>query len=37
MDGINWAEELGVAITVSYSSGKIVYMNGKSASTFANE
>ncbi|HCM58994.1 MAG TPA: diguanylate cyclase [Bacteroidales bacterium] len=37
MDGINWAEELGVAITVSDSSGKIVYMNGKSASTFANE
>lgn len=37
MDGINWAEELGVAITVSDSSGKIVYMNGKSASTFEKE
>jgi transcriptional regulator with PAS, ATPase and Fis domain len=37
MDGINWAEELGVAITVSDSSGKIVYMNGKSASTFGKE
>ena len=37
MDGINWAEELGVAITVSDSSGKIVYMNGKSASTFGRE
>jgi len=34
MDGINWADELGVAITVSDNSGKILYMNGKSASTF---
>lgn len=37
MDGINWVEGLGVAITVSDSSGKIIYMNGKSASTFARE
>ena len=37
MDGINWADELEVAITVSDSSGKILYMNGKSASTFANQ
>jgi len=37
MDGINWAEEMEVAITVSDSSGKIVYMNGKSASTFTKE
>lgn len=37
MDGINWADELGVAITVSDSSGKIVYMNRKSASTFSKQ
>ena len=37
MDGINWADELGVAITVSDNSGKILYMNGKSASTFAKQ
>lgn len=37
MDTINWAEELGVAITVSDSSGKILYMNRKSASTFSKQ
>jgi transcriptional regulator with PAS, ATPase and Fis domain len=37
MDGIKWADELGVAITVSDNSGKILYMNGKSASTFAKQ
>ncbi len=34
MKEINWAGELRVAITVSDTSGKIVYMNDKSASTF---
>lgn len=37
MNEINWAGELGVAITVSDLSGKIVYMNGKSVSTFRNQ
>jgi transcriptional regulator with PAS, ATPase and Fis domain len=37
MNGINWAEELGVAITVSDRSGNIVYMNEKSAATFATQ
>lgn len=37
MKGIDWAEELGVAITVSDTDGKILYMNGKSASTFAKQ
>ncbi len=37
MDGMNWAEELGVAITVSDSEGKIVYMNSKAASVFSKE
>jgi transcriptional regulator with PAS, ATPase and Fis domain len=37
MKGINWAEELGVAITVSDTEGKILYMNGRSASTFAKQ
>ena len=35
MKDINWAGELGVAITVSDTTGKILYMNDKSASTFA--
>lgn len=35
MNDINWAGELGVAITVSDTTGKIVYMNDRSASTFA--
>lgn len=34
MNEINWAGELGVAITVSDTSGKILYMNDKSVSTF---
>jgi len=34
MNEINWAGELCVAITVSDTSGKIVYMNDKSALTF---
>lgn len=34
MNEINWAGELCVAITVSDTSGKIVYMNDKSAMTF---
>jgi transcriptional regulator with PAS, ATPase and Fis domain len=34
MNEINWAGELGVAITVSDKSGKILYMNDKSVSTF---
>jgi len=33
MSEINWARELCVAITVSDTSGKIVYMNDKSAAT----
>lgn len=35
MSEINWARELCVAITVSDTSGKIVYMNDKSATTFS--
>jgi len=35
MKDINWATELGVAITVSDTAGKILYMNNKSASTFS--
>jgi transcriptional regulator with PAS, ATPase and Fis domain len=35
MSEINWAHELGVAITVSDTSGKIVYLNDKSAATFS--
>ncbi len=34
MNEINWAGELCVAITVSDISGKILYMNDKSAATF---
>lgn len=34
MNEINWAGELCVAITVSDTSGKILYMNDKSAVTF---
>jgi transcriptional regulator with PAS, ATPase and Fis domain len=34
MNEINWAGELCVAITVSDTSGKIIYMNDKSAVTF---
>ena len=37
MSEINWAEELCVAITVSDLSGKIVYMNDRSASTFSKQ
>lgn len=37
MDGNKWADEFGVAITVSDNSGNILYMNGKSASTFAKQ
>ncbi|MCI0522163.1 MAG: PAS domain-containing protein [Bacteroidales bacterium] len=36
MNHINWAEELGVAVTVSDTEGKIVYMNRKSATVFSN-
>jgi len=32
--GINWYEELPIAITVCDREGKIVYMNKKSATTF---
>ncbi len=35
MSEINWARELCVAITVSDTSGKIVYLNDKSAATFS--
>jgi hypothetical protein len=35
MSEINWADELGVAITDSDTSGKIVYMNDKSDATFS--
>jgi transcriptional regulator with PAS, ATPase and Fis domain len=35
MNHINWAEEFCVAITVSDTAGKILYMNDKSASTFS--
>ncbi len=35
MKEISWAGELDVAITVSDATGKILYMNDKSASTFA--
>jgi transcriptional regulator with PAS, ATPase and Fis domain len=34
MNEINWAGELCVAITVSDTSGKIVYVNDRSAATF---
>jgi len=34
MNEINWAGELCVAITVSDTSGKILYLNDKSAATF---
>jgi transcriptional regulator with PAS, ATPase and Fis domain len=34
MNEINWAGELCVAITVSDISGKILYLNDKSAATF---
>lgn len=37
MDGITWADGLEAAITVSDISGKIIYMNGKSAKTFAKQ
>lgn len=35
MSEINWAREICVAITVSDTAGKIVYLNDKSASTFS--
>lgn len=35
MNHVNWSEELGVAVTVSDTEGKIVYMNRKSASVFS--
>jgi transcriptional regulator with PAS, ATPase and Fis domain len=34
MNDINWAGELCVAITVSDTSGKILYLNDKSAAIF---
>jgi transcriptional regulator with PAS, ATPase and Fis domain len=34
MNDVDWAGELCVAITVSDTSGKILYMNDKSAATF---
>jgi transcriptional regulator with PAS, ATPase and Fis domain len=37
MDVINWADGLDVAITVSDKSGRIIYMNDKSASTFSKQ
>lgn len=37
MSEINWAGELCVAITVSDLSGKIVYMNDRSASVFSKQ
>lgn len=37
MKGINCAEKPGVAITVSDTDRKILYMNGNSASTFAKQ
>ncbi len=35
MSEINWAREICVAITVSDITGKIVYLNDKSAATFS--
>ncbi len=35
MQNINWHDELNVAITVSDTNGEILYMNKKSAVTFA--
>lgn len=35
MNGIAWAEGLDVAITVSDAEGNIIYMNGRSATTFS--
>lgn len=35
MSEINWAREICVAITVSDTTGKIVYLNDKSAVTFS--
>ncbi len=37
MNEINWAGELCVSITVSDTSGKILFMNNKSAATFAKD
>jgi transcriptional regulator with PAS, ATPase and Fis domain len=37
MHNINWQDELKVAITVSDNDGKILYMNNKSAKTFAKD
>lgn len=37
MNDINWAEELDVAVTVSDTEGKIIYMNRKSASVFSRQ
>lgn len=34
MQDFSWSDELNVAITVSDTEGKILYMNGKSARTF---
>ena len=34
MHDINWSDELNVAITVSDTEGRIIYMNNKSARTF---
>jgi len=35
MQNINWHDELNVAVTVSDTKGEILYMNRKSAGTFA--
>lgn len=35
MNNINWAGEFCAAITVSDTTGKILYMNDKSAATFS--
>jgi transcriptional regulator with PAS, ATPase and Fis domain len=35
MNHIKWAEDLGVAVTVSDTDGKIVYLNRKSAAVFS--
>jgi len=35
MQNINWHDELNVAVTVSDTNGDILYMNKKSAKTFA--
>ncbi len=35
MQNINWTDELNVAITISDTEGRILYMNNKSAATFS--